>query len=42
MRVLISAFQCAPGFGSEPGNGWYWPTALASLGHEVTVVTDSF
>ena len=42
MRVLVSAFQCAPDFGSEPGNGWYWPTALASVGHEVTVVTDSF
>lgn len=42
MKVLISVFQCAPGFGSEPGNGWYWPTALASLGHEVTVVTDSY
>jgi glycosyltransferase involved in cell wall biosynthesis len=41
MKLLISAFQCAPGYGSEPGNGWYWPTALASLGHDVTVVTDS-
>jgi len=42
MRVLISTFQCAPGIGGEPGNGWYWPTALTSLGHEVTVVTDSY
>ena len=25
--------------GSEPGNGWYWPTALADSGHEVTVLT---
>ena len=41
MRVLTSAFQCAPGYGSEPGNGWYWPTALASVGHEVTVVSAS-
>ena len=41
MKILISTFQCAPGAGGEPGNGWYWPTALASLGHEVTVVTES-
>jgi glycosyltransferase involved in cell wall biosynthesis len=25
--------------GSEPGNGWYWPTSLADRGHEVTVLT---
>ncbi|HEY0932612.1 MAG TPA: glycosyltransferase family 4 protein, partial [Trebonia sp.] len=24
--------------GSEPGNGWYWPTSLADLGHDVTVL----
>jgi glycosyltransferase involved in cell wall biosynthesis len=41
MRVLLSAFQCGPGFGSEPGNGWHWATALAEHGHEVTVLTTS-
>jgi glycosyltransferase involved in cell wall biosynthesis len=39
MKVLVSSFQCAPGTGSEPGNGWYWPTTLADYGHEVTVLT---
>lgn len=22
MKILLSAFACAPGFGSEPGVGW--------------------
>ena len=39
MRVLLSAFQCSPGMGSEPGNGWHWATSLAEYGHEVTVLT---
>lgn len=41
MRVLLSAFACEPGRGSEPGTGWHWTGALADLGHEVTVVTES-
>jgi glycosyltransferase involved in cell wall biosynthesis len=41
MRVLLSAFACEPGRGSEPGTGWYWTGALADLGHEVTVLTIS-
>ena len=39
MKILLSAFQCSPGRGSEPGNGWHWATALADIGHEVTVLT---
>ena len=39
MRVLLSAFQCGPGRGSEPGNGWHWATSLADYGHDVTVLT---
>ena len=39
MRVLLSAFACRPGYGSEPGNGWHWVGALSDLGHEVTVLT---
>jgi len=39
LRVLVSAFQCAPGRGSEPGAGWRWSTALADYGHDVTVLT---
>jgi glycosyltransferase involved in cell wall biosynthesis len=41
VRVLLSAFQCSPGKGSEPGTGWHWARALADLGHEVTVLTSS-
>lgn len=39
MKVLVSAFQCAPGHGGEIGNGWMWSTSLADRGHEVTVLT---
>lgn len=39
MRVLLSAYACEPGVGSEPGIGWRWAIELARLGHEVTVVT---
>jgi glycosyltransferase involved in cell wall biosynthesis len=39
MRVLVSAYSCAPGYGSEVGNGWNWSTPLVDAGHEVTVLT---
>lgn len=39
MRVLLSAFQCSPLRGSEPGTGWNWAVELGKLGHEVTVLT---
>ena len=42
MRVLLSAFQCAPNRGSEPGNGWHWATSLAEYGHDVTVLTTNY
>lgn len=29
MRVLISAYACEPGMGSEPGVGWKMPVAMA-------------
>ena len=41
MRVLVSAYACEPGKGSEPGVGWHWTTELARLGHEVEVITRS-
>ena len=41
MKVLLSAFACSPGRGSEPGVGWGWATSLADIGHEVTVLTSS-
>ena len=39
MRVLLSAFACAPHSGSEPGVGWHWALEIARLGHEVLVLT---
>jgi glycosyltransferase involved in cell wall biosynthesis len=38
-RILLSAYACEPGRGSEPGVGWSWATELAQLGHAVTVIT---
>jgi glycosyltransferase involved in cell wall biosynthesis len=40
MKVLLSAFACAPNVGSEGGVGWRWAIELAKL-HEVIVVTDA-
>ena len=40
LRVLLSAYACEPGKGSEPGVGWNWVTQLAR--HEdVWVLTRS-
>ncbi len=39
MKVLISAFVCEPGVGSEPGAAWTWAIAAASR-HDVWLVTD--
>ena len=39
MNILLSAFGCGAGQGSEPGVGWNWSRALADAGHEVTVLT---
>jgi glycosyltransferase involved in cell wall biosynthesis len=41
VKVLLSALACGPDEGSEPGTGWYWATALANIGHDVTVLTMS-
>lgn len=38
-RILLSAYACEPGKGSEPEVGWLWATELQSLGHEVWVLT---
>jgi glycosyltransferase involved in cell wall biosynthesis len=40
-RILLSAYACEPGRGSEPGVGWSWATELVRLGHYVTVITRS-
>ena len=39
MKILLSAYACEPGKGSEPGVGWHWLLELLKLGHEVHVVT---
>ncbi|RMF59465.1 MAG: glycosyltransferase family 1 protein [Calditrichaeota bacterium] len=38
LKVLISAYACEPGKGSEPGVGWNWVLQLAQH-HEVWVIT---
>ena len=38
-RILLSAYACEPGKGSEPEVGWMWATELADAGHEVWVIT---
>ena len=39
MRILLEAYSCRVGEGSEPGQGWGWALALARHGHDVTVFT---
>ncbi|MFQ5785438.1 MAG: glycosyltransferase [Alphaproteobacteria bacterium] len=39
MKILLSAYACEPGLGSEPAVGWHWAVELARLGHEVRVLT---
>ncbi len=41
MRILLSAFSCGPGQGSEPGVGWNWAIETSRLGHAVTVLTST-
>ncbi len=38
MKVLVSAFSCGPGRGSEPGIGWNWVEQI-SREHEVWLLT---
>ena len=39
MKILLSAYACEPGKGSEQGVGWHWAIELARLGHDVVVIT---
>lgn len=39
MKVLVSAYGCEPGKGSEPGVGWHWALQAASFSEEVVVLT---
>jgi len=38
LRVLMSAYACEPGKGSEPEVGWQWALQMARF-HDVTVLT---
>ena len=38
MKLLISAYACAPDRGSEHGCGWNWTSEVARLGYEATVL----
>lgn len=40
LRILVSAYACEPGKGSEPGVGWKMPTAMARH-NDVWVITRS-
>lgn len=35
MKLLISAYACAPNFGSDHAVGWNWTTEAFRLGHEI-------
>lgn len=39
MRLLLSAYSCDPGRGSEQEIGWGWACSHAEAGHTVTVAT---
>ncbi len=39
MHVLLAAYACRPGSGTEAGNGWGWATNLAARGLRVHVLT---
>jgi glycosyltransferase involved in cell wall biosynthesis len=38
-RLVVSAYACDPNEGSEPGAGWAWAMAAASVVENVTIVT---
>jgi len=41
LKILLSAFACEPGKGSEFEVGWNWTIGLAEFGHDITVLTRS-
>src|SRR5580700_9608275 len=41
MKLLISAYACAPNQGSEHAVGWNWTTEAHRLGHEVWVLASA-
>lgn len=41
LRILINAYACCPGIGSEPGMAWNFISGLAHLGCDLYVITES-
>src|SRR5947209_9972139 len=41
MKLLVSAYACEPGKGSEPAVGWNWVQALVRRGYKLHVITRS-
>ena len=41
MKLLVSAYACEPGKGSEPAVGWNWVQALLRRGYQLHVLTRS-
>ncbi len=41
IKVLVSAYACEPGKGSEPGVGWNWVREISKIAEEVWVITRS-
>src|SRR5205085_1855514 len=39
VKVLMVAYACEPGQGSEPAVGWEWAHEAVAAGHEVWVIT---
>ncbi len=39
LKILVSAYACAPNQGSEPGMGWNFVTGLSRY-HQVHVITE--
>lgn len=39
MKILLSAYWCAPNYGSEQATGWNFAEQLSEKGHEVIVIT---
>lgn len=40
MKILLAAYSCGAGRGSEPGVGWNIARGLSLRGHDVTVITN--
>lgn len=39
MKILINAYACSPGMGSEPGMAWNWVSNLAKF-CELYIITE--